>query len=326
MNKYTLLLLFLVHSLSVIAQNDVKGSADHECINRILKSEIEHYYQRDYDEMQFVKSYAKEGVIDWIKATGKHTSIVYDIPANKSPLEVMHNFKKQLLDQQANVVFECNGKACDFGKPSYQREFFKKIYQYEGNRTASTDHYLSFQTHSDQQQYLLINLPYKGKQTFIEIATIDHYTGRTFALVEILETDEPLVTNMGQMSILFHINNYERGRFIRNPQEYLSNWENQQFIGAIAYQNGSLSCEQLHQGIPVKFYAEIRNYDELVYKTQLKKHFLFLGQKEVPNDTYFFPGDLFHELPKGDLQIIFFIETENTAIESPEPVVVNFKN
>lgn len=323
MNKY-ILVLVMTFSLKIVAQNDVRDSSDHELIDRITQSEIKYYYQHDYDEMQFVKSYSKNEKIGWVSATGKHTSIVYDISSNKSPLLVMHNFKKQLLDQQANVVFECKGNACDFGRKYYNMEFFKKIYNYEGNRTATTDHYLSFQSGSEQQQYLLVNLPYNGKQTFVEVATIDHYTGRTYALVEILETDAPLVIGTRQKSILFHVSNNERGKFIQNPQEYLSQWENQQLIGAIAYQNGSLSCEQLHKGIPIQFYAEIRHYDELVYKTQIKEHFLFLGQKEVPNDNYFFPGDLFHELPKGDLQIIFFIEA--LGIEQPDPYSINFKN
>lgn len=118
----------------------------------------------------------------------------------------------------------------------------------------------------------------------------------------------------------------EYGKLVNHTQEYLSDWKNNKLWNIVYFSHGDLTCKQLHKGERVKIYAQIHYYDRVVYETQKKDYFLYLGQKTHPKDIIFFPGDLFHELPKGHLQLFLFIESESKTVILPEPIIINFKN
>ena len=192
MKIYLSFLLIILRSLSCFSQvdTDFKGSSDHTLISRYPGSTIMSYFSRDYDEVKFPISYSKNEVINWKVTAGKHTSIHYTGPKDRSPLEIMRNFKNALENEGAEILFACSGRECDNGKASYDMKFFNKVFATEGMRSSSEgNHYGGF-AGSDQQQYLFCKLGQNNKVIYVSIAVIDSYWAGVEYLVEIVESKE----------------------------------------------------------------------------------------------------------------------------------------
>lgn len=195
--KKALVFTFLALSTSLLAQ-DISGAKDHPLITRFPGSEITHYYERDYNELNIAvkPGEAEKPPKEFLTVVGKHTSIRYNAPEKRTPLEVMRNYELALKKAGAEFVFKCAGGACDGTDSWYAAKFFNSVYN--NRKGANTSHYFHpFDTYNAEQQYLVAKLPTTEADYLMEIGITKPYEGVTQVLVEVVKQekmDEGLIT------------------------------------------------------------------------------------------------------------------------------------
>jgi len=131
MQKIILVALLSLTTVFSFAQNDVKGSQDHELINRYTGSRIASYHTSNYVSYpKYDIDFNEKGKIE-----GQLTSIKYEAPEGRSQLEVQRNYEQALqkagFKQQDKCTVEC--------QLFYAKEWIgKDIGKYPDN------HYLEF--------------------------------------------------------------------------------------------------------------------------------------------------------------------------------------
>ena len=97
---------------------DIDGSADHPLIPRYGGSEIIAYDQTSYDAYNlFIAPATAYGGLDanldhTLPLEGTITGIVYRIPEDRTPLEVMRNYELALEDLGFEALFQCEADRC----------------------------------------------------------------------------------------------------------------------------------------------------------------------------------------------------------------------
>ncbi len=185
-----LFILYCLLTSSVFAQ-DIVGSEDHPLITRFPGSEITHYYERDYNEvnMAIKPGEAEKPPKEFLNAAGKHTSIRYNVPEKRTPLEVMRNYELALKKAGAEFVFKCAGGACDGTESWYSAKFFEAVYN--NRKGAESSHYFHpFDTYHAEQQYLVAKLPTAEADYLMEIGVTKPYEGVTQVMVEVVQQEK----------------------------------------------------------------------------------------------------------------------------------------
>ncbi len=107
-----LVLFFLVGTVFGLAQ-DIEGSKDHPLISRYPGSKISKYKMQSFDELEIPLAKAKEepwGALGKSqRVEGKITLIWYELPENRSVLEVYRNYEQALTKAGFMKLFSCNG-------------------------------------------------------------------------------------------------------------------------------------------------------------------------------------------------------------------------
>jgi outer membrane protein OmpA-like peptidoglycan-associated protein len=101
-------------SLAVVHAADKPGAKDFPTISRFKGAEIAEYQAVDFDEAMLpIKPMPEEPVppTALMKVEGRVTSIMYVMPAGKTPLEVMRNYVRA-LGASYKTVFSCAGDVC----------------------------------------------------------------------------------------------------------------------------------------------------------------------------------------------------------------------
>jgi hypothetical protein len=129
------LLASLLLSCAVLAEPDVAGSSDYGLLKRFPLSWIEGYRKGPTPEYLLMLSELKKAnnvvVADKRKALeGQLTRITYRIPDPHRPDDAFEYFRKQLADQGAEVLFQCQGRNC--GSSHYWANDFFGIAQLYG--------------------------------------------------------------------------------------------------------------------------------------------------------------------------------------------------
>ncbi|SOE21038.1 Outer membrane protein OmpA [Spirosomataceae bacterium TFI 002] len=184
-----IIFIFLISEVA-IAQ-DISGSKDHPLITRFPGSEITHYYERDYNEvnMAIKPAEAEKPPREFLNAAGKHTSIRYNVPEKRTPLEVMRNYELALKKAGAEFVFKCAGGACDGTESWYAAKFFNSVYN--NRKGAENSHYFHpFDTFNAEQQYLVAKLPTAEADYLMEIGITKPYEGVTQVMVEVVQQEK----------------------------------------------------------------------------------------------------------------------------------------
>ncbi|WP_018697902.1 OmpA family protein [Amorphus coralli] len=96
---------------------DVEGSSDHPLLGRYEGAEITQYFQSAYDEVSLpAAKITRENLKDpgsWqIDRAGRVTSIRYEGPPGRSPLEVMRNYQKALEEKGFEINYFCRQTEC----------------------------------------------------------------------------------------------------------------------------------------------------------------------------------------------------------------------
>jgi OOP family OmpA-OmpF porin len=196
---------------------DVKGAKDSPLVGRFAGSVIVSSTQKDFDEMTLPLSVLRpvkdkrdqhNNIVyepEQKKALeGKRTRLVYITPAGASPLEVLRNYKQEIVSTGGTVLYECKGEECG-GSPTRSSgggggsmSLAMYLCPAENIREPelTTAHCAQSAGISDQR-YTVMELP--GKSVYISVLTYSMAAGtgsckglkdRTIALVDILEVQK----------------------------------------------------------------------------------------------------------------------------------------
>jgi OOP family OmpA-OmpF porin len=195
--------------------SDIDGSEDHPLLKRYEGSYIVAFQQKSYDEFTFPTSKLatnKNGVgiilnysIDQSKTVeGPYTRIVYLLPVDRSPLEVIRNYQDEIVAQGGNVLFECKREECGgnpnkgIQKPNNSKSLSIATVLRPRERLGLEDYSQGFCAtigNIMEQRYLASELPETGAYISVHTYTIKDFSytncnafkGRTVAVVDIVE-------------------------------------------------------------------------------------------------------------------------------------------
>lgn len=130
-------LVLLTLAAAAVAQQepDKQGSRDHKITGRYQGSYITNYWQKDFEEVRFLKpplDAAGNGSAPLTDAfsiplAGRSTTIIYRGPKDRSITEVMRNYIAKLNGDGFTTVAKCRGQECGLiGSNTWiQRLYFK---------------------------------------------------------------------------------------------------------------------------------------------------------------------------------------------------------
>lgn len=108
----------LIYPHALAWGEDVKGSSDHPLVSRYAGSTIIRYKQDAFDQYRlFVKKAKRYGGVDknldsTMSIEGKVTRITYEIPSERSTIEVSRNYDSALKTNGFEILFSCSHEAC----------------------------------------------------------------------------------------------------------------------------------------------------------------------------------------------------------------------
>lgn len=188
-------LMFAVSPLCAQTLADVPGAADPPGLPRITGAVILGYDQSGFDEFAYPTD-----MITWDgpKATatveGPRTRLLYLVPGDRSPLEVIRNYQAELADQGFEEIYACAKEAC--GPTTPVRKFFYP----EPLENAGQISRNAFSMPRGDQRYLVARAPATGETVSIYAAfeTFDHHpetAGKVLVLLDVIE-GKPLERKM----------------------------------------------------------------------------------------------------------------------------------
>ena len=230
MKKSVLFAILLAFSTTVFSEviipelptSDIEGAEDHPLLKRYADSYIVVHQQKGFDEFTFPTTKLAGvknnfgNIVDYSlgeskTVEGPYTRLVYLLPAERSPLEVLRNYQDEIVAQGGNVLYECKREACGgdhgrgVGKPISGKSSLAMILRPRerlGVETFSSGYCAMIGDISDQR-YLVTELPDLGAYISVHTYTIkgfyytncNAFTGRTVAVVDIVE-GKPREKNM----------------------------------------------------------------------------------------------------------------------------------
>ena len=232
MKKLILVTILLTFSTAVFSKaiipklptSDTEGGEDHPLLKRYADSYIVIYQQKSFDEFTFPMSKLSPiknpvgNISDWSidqskTVEGPYTRLVYLIPVDRSPLEIIRNYQDEIVDSGGNVLWECKRDECGGnhlrgigisgrGRGARSLAMILRPYERLGVEEYSQGYCATTGTIMDQR-YLVAELPDLGAYVSIHTYTIkdfrytncNAFKGRTVAVVDIVE-GKPREKNM----------------------------------------------------------------------------------------------------------------------------------
>jgi OmpA-OmpF porin, OOP family len=203
----------LVMADATIPKADLAKAKDSPLIGRFAGSFIVSYEAKDYDEMSLVLGPLKvipnkrdEHNNDVVEAPqvkrleGRRTRLVYLIPANTSPLQVLRNYQAEVSGKEGKTLYECKAPDCggdatrsyDGGGGVQSLGMFVwspsriKEEHFTNGHCAQT-------MLTGEQRYAAMELPKNNAYVSVHAYTVknnvycDAFNGRTIAVVDVLE-------------------------------------------------------------------------------------------------------------------------------------------
>ena len=168
---------------------DIEGAKDHALVGRYAGSSIVFQKFSEFDELALLKSqhdYAalleRDAVSDrtgseWLKLESRVTKIRYEIPADRSSLEVLRNYESALKGKGFQSVFSCADQSCFTGNLRDPYLLGQQIDTDNGDTSLYLDH----------ARYSLMKLERQSGAVFAAILTGED-NERKSAFVIVLET------------------------------------------------------------------------------------------------------------------------------------------
>lgn len=168
----------------VALAQDVEGSKDHPLLTRFPDSKIVRYEVRDFDEHRLLNkkvigTFTKPDESNSVRVEGKLTEVIYEIPKERSTLEVFNNYRQALAKINFQPIFECNKEAC--GRGGRESAYVKGLNEQPvlGDFLAADDH-----------RYAAGKLALPGGAAYVSIYTMRSERGRVVAKLDIVETKQ----------------------------------------------------------------------------------------------------------------------------------------
>jgi len=168
---------------------DVPGAIEPESLPRIAGGIIIGYDQSGFDAVDLIAGEASfEGAEAVETVEGPRTRLIYVIPEDRSPLEVIRNYAAELDDQGFEVTYQCSRAAC--GTPAAMVNLLYPLGGKLSNLGQLTEYAFSFPR--DDHQYLAARHPGTGRSVSIyagfETFDLDPRTeNKTLVLLDVIE-------------------------------------------------------------------------------------------------------------------------------------------
>lgn len=190
-------LAVLLPAVAGFAQDlsDVPGAADPAGLPRIAGATIIGYDQSGYDSFAYpTATVTWDGPQGQEQLEGPHTRVLYVVPGDRAPLEVIRNYQAELADQGYEALYECAAEACGPTTPVTKFLYGMKL-QNSGQLSE-----MAFSLPRADQRYFVARNPETGALVSVYTAfeTFDHFpqtADKVLALVDVVE-GKPLERKM----------------------------------------------------------------------------------------------------------------------------------
>lgn len=208
LHRVVLSYVCLCSSVAALASQglqDVKGSQDHPMISRVEGSIIVGFDLKEFDEYRLVKGVVTGHNADWIVAKnveeslndsnsirleGRVWKLTYDVPKNRSTLEIVRSYQTGLARAGFKILFECAKAECG-GPPPKTPPKGPFDYQRQTQLEALTQLLMrraNFNTvggHPEDQRYLAAQLSRPQGDVYVSILALGLDT--PIARVDVIE-------------------------------------------------------------------------------------------------------------------------------------------
>ncbi len=176
---------------------DAPGTSDPADLKRIEGALIIGYDQSGFDDMSVpTGTVTYDGPVSSTTLEGPRTRVIYLVPGDRSPLEVIRNYEAELTEAGYETLYSCGKQECGpvsaMSQYLYPRDAQLKTL---GRVTAAV-----FSLPRDDQRYLLATHPQTGRSVSIYAAfeTFDHFPQlyeKTLVLMDVID-GKPLTRRM----------------------------------------------------------------------------------------------------------------------------------
>lgn len=112
----------------VLDREDPEGSRDHPLISRFPESKIAFFTELEYDEYELgLGSWDRhDGFKESIQLEGKLTKILYQVPQDRTPLEIFRNYEAALQRADFEILYAETGEELgNYGRALYDQAYFQ---------------------------------------------------------------------------------------------------------------------------------------------------------------------------------------------------------
>lgn len=191
------LTLALVACLAVpaLAQDivsDAPGTSDPIDLKRIEGAVIFGYDQSGFDELSVPTSKVTyDGPESRAVLEGPRTRVLYLVPGDRSPLEVIRNYEVELTEAGYETLYSCGKLDCGPASAMSQYLYPRNAQLKTMGRVTSS----AFSLPRDDQRYLVARNPETGRTVSIYVAfeTFDHFPQlyeKTLVLMDVIEGEK----------------------------------------------------------------------------------------------------------------------------------------
>ncbi|WP_295419087.1 OmpA family protein [Sulfurovum sp.] len=215
-----LILLFtkVMMADATIPSTDIKGAKDLPYIGRYEGAKIVAYQHRKFDRFTLPLAALKavEGKRDGHNniffspqkskiLEGEHTRLVYILPAERTPLEILKNYEDEITSKGGKILFECDkgecggdpGRACGGGGGNMSLAMFMQSEEdVNAYNEAFSNGYCALTSRINDQHYLSAELP--EQDAFLSVLTYrvsddsfcKAFHNRTVAVIDALQVKQ----------------------------------------------------------------------------------------------------------------------------------------
>jgi outer membrane protein OmpA-like peptidoglycan-associated protein len=189
MRGFAVCALVLTQMTAAASGKDISGAKDHPLVGRYQGSSIVSYKSSDFDRATLLRAPHDYAALlekgntkdrsgpEWLTAEGRRTEIRYELPGDRSSLEVIRNFENSLEAQGLAVVFSCSDAECLSGS---LRDLYLLGEQLDPTNPVST-------AYAQHARYLLALRDRAGGTDYVGILVGEDQQERV-AFVQVLET------------------------------------------------------------------------------------------------------------------------------------------
>jgi len=238
--------LILAYTATAAFGEDIPKSQDHPLVGRYEGSSIVYFKSSDFDQTALLRAPHDYGALldkgntkdrsgpEWLIAEGRRTEIRYELPDNRSSLEVIRNFEASLKGRGLVVVFSCSDANCLSGS---LRDLYLLGEQLDPTNSVSTSYsqharyLLAVRDRADGSDYvsILVGEDQQNRVAFVEAIESKAMEGNKISLVKAEEMQSAFA---GGASVNIYGIQFDFGQATLRPDSKASLAEIAKLLGA----------------------------------------------------------------------------------------------